>query len=114
MGLLNGSYKQQLFTYSKPLFWLQDLVHFVVVPALCLWLLARVGQVYPRNYGFVKIGRSWRIGELVYLCLLLTAVFWACYEPVSKVAYQLMTVTLPTFTYVGLVPDHPLGSLLNS
>ena len=112
ISLLNGTYKQQLFTYSKSLFWMQDLGHFVVVPALCLWLLARVARVYPRNYGFVKIGRSWRVGELVYLCLLLTAVFWMCYEPVSKAAYQLMTVTLPTFTYVGLVPEHPLGSFL--
>jgi membrane protease YdiL (CAAX protease family) len=49
--LLNGVFLGPAFSQSPWLFWLFDVLQFVIVPAVSLALLGRCGRLYPSDYG---------------------------------------------------------------
>jgi membrane protease YdiL (CAAX protease family) len=55
LGIANGWYLEAVYRYSAPLFWTLDLLHFMVVPAVCCWLLWKNAGVAPSRYGLGRI-----------------------------------------------------------
>ena len=112
LGLVNGLFKEVLYSYSVVLFWLQDFLHFVLLPLACLWLLAKRGGVYPKHYGFEGVGPKWTVTELISASVLICIVFWAAYDPVVGLFYRWFGEPQVTFSYAGTVPTQPLLGLL--
>jgi membrane protease YdiL (CAAX protease family) len=75
---LNGLYLASALRSSIALFWMLDLLQFVLVPALGFWMLWRAG-VRPSDYGLARIG-----GVMPYL--LVTAVFSIGYGTASALS----------------------------
>ncbi len=101
IGLLNGLYKEKLYTLDPLWFWLFDIFQFVVLPAGVLYALAKYAGVRPSHYGF----RLTTATGLVGLTLLATFLYWMAYEPVRQILWEALDDSPPRFTYLSVLPD---------
>ncbi len=104
LGLVNGYYKELLYTISPLAFWTSDFLNHVLIPIASLYFLARLGGIYPREYGFRNPSRntSWLkfVGITVFIC----CAFWLFYIPPTWIAGRILDSTLPDFTYYSIMP----------
>ena len=109
LSLGDGWYKARLHAHSPLAFWLADAGKFVVVPALSLWLLARLAGIGPAAYGM-----GWPRGAaraaLGAQALLATALLWAGYSLAGALAGRLLPgAPADAFGYEATLPDGGLA-----
>ncbi len=101
---MDGIYKGRLYALSPLAFWAADATKFVVVPALSLWLLARLGRIGPASYGLalpVRQAPETLAAETLGACVLL----WACYSLAQALAGLLLPGPPPwAFSYEDALP----------
>jgi len=102
-GLLNGSYQPSLLAAGAGWYWLADLAHFVLVPALLVAWLRRHGRWRPAELGLAWPDPRWGVGELAGLALASTLVFALCYEVGREALVALLPAAPPAPS-----PDVPL------
>ena len=70
--LVDGFWKAQLSKADPAIFWTVDVVEWIVLPALSLWLMHRAAPLSPRDYGVAWPGTS-RFFVALVLCTLTLA-----------------------------------------
>ena len=109
LSVVDGLYKARLHALSPLAFWAADAVKFVVVPALSLWLLARLARIGPARYGLalpVHQAPATLAAETLVACVLL----WACYWFAQRVAEMVLPGPPPGgFGYEDSLPQAGLG-----
>ena len=108
IGLMNGFYKESLYSLAPIWFWVVDAVQFVLIPSVALFALAYLGGVRPNRYGFRHIG----IANLILLTVLATLIFGLLYEPFSFFFSILLKTSVPEFTYKKIIPQSPVLHLI--
>jgi len=112
IGLLNGFYKDPLYSYSPAAFWIADGLNFVVLPIICLCGLAAFGRVFPRDYGFRAPDAFTSWGEFVGLSIFITFMFWLCYVPVTVILFSALGEHTRDFSYSNLLPKEWMPKFL--
>ena len=104
IGLLNGFYKESLYSFEPVWFWVADVAQFVLLPCSVFFALAHYGGVRPNRYGFRAMG----IGHLTGLTVLATFLFWLSYEPFTRLFSALLNASAPEFSYHSVIPQSPV------
>ena len=82
---LNGLYLAWALRHSAALFWILDLLQFIVVPGASLWALSRAG-VRPADYGLGRMVAPERRGRDVRAYAIVLVVFCITYGTASAVS----------------------------
>lgn len=77
-SLLNGFYNGPLYRLSPALFWLADVLLFVVLPIAIVYWLARFAYVRPRDYGLNVA--SLKGAQFLVTSLMFALILFAVYE----------------------------------
>ena len=109
---LNGAYLGAAFRAGAPLFWLLDLLQFVLVPLASVWALWRFAGVRPRDYGLGSLtgGRDAATALATYALVIVVFVYGyglarilALFVPWEWPATALI--------YSQVIPRNPAGAL---
>jgi len=103
--MLNGFWTAPLFQYSPTLYWTIDILSHFIVPLIVLYGLAKMYRLYPAGYGFIAPGGVTRWADLIGLTLIVGAMLWISYVPVSAMLGQLFGSELSAFTYFNVLPE---------
>jgi membrane protease YdiL (CAAX protease family) len=107
LGLLDDLYLGPLYQRGDMWFWAADFAQFVIVPALVVFLLIKIGSITPRNYGFRPFALDTHTVDIVGLCLFMCVVYWLSYEPVKRIASSFLSPYTGTFDYNSSLPQSP-------
>lgn len=112
LALLNHFYTARLFSEGVALFWLADLVHFILVPLLAWWLVLRPTGITAADCGLAwpvrTAGGSMDMGSTVFLAIALVAWTW----PVSRVLGLIFWDQCCVFQYQQTMPRAPAAAWL--
>jgi membrane protease YdiL (CAAX protease family) len=107
-GVLNGFYNEKLYAASTAVFWLLDVVHFVVLPSALLIYFRYCCNLRPADYGFIKPGPAYPLVELLGSCVF-TAIFmqmvYSVVHSASLNLFYMVGYLPPHFGYSAVVPD---------
>lgn len=103
--MLNGFWTAAVFRYSPAAYWAIDVLTHLIIPLTVLYGLAQYWQVFPRDYGFVKLRNTAKLVDVLGLTLVVGAMFWISYVPVSAMVGQLLGSELSSFTYFNVLPE---------
>lgn len=106
--IFDGFFRGPLHAFSPPLFWLFDLLKFVVVPAACLIWLARAFQVFPSQYGLRRIAHNESWWRFLGLTIVLAVGLSLVYRVALFLAWAIPTPWAITASYSTIAPDGPL------
>lgn len=104
VGLLNGLYLEHLAA-TPLLYWCADLAQWVLIPAICLYALARFAAIGPRAYGLRGPDAELPAGSLAVATVLACAVFALAYFGTSALAERWLPQAPPHFSYAHLIPS---------
>lgn len=112
-GLVNALYKEDLIARSPALYWLQDVLTFVVFPATGAMILARFGGLRPAGYGFQLRDPRWRGVDLFALTVLALVLAALSYGLGLKLGLSWWPAAEVTSRFETLLPsDFPSRLLL--
>ena len=103
--ILNGLWTKSVFEHSAVAYWALDAVSHFIIPLVALYLLAKFYRISPRDYGFTRLERTLGLLDLAGLTLLVGAMFWISYIPVSATLGRLLGSELSSFTYFNVLPE---------
>jgi len=107
IGLINGLYKEPLYNYSKVLYWLVDLAHFVVIPSILFLYLYKRFNVKPHSYGLIKPTRAYPLSEIIgasiFSAIILDLIYIATYEITYSIFINNGYIN-PAFNYHSVIP----------
>jgi membrane protease YdiL (CAAX protease family) len=107
--LMNGFYKEWLFSFGELFFWMADCLQVVAIPAACLVYLYLRVNIRPADYGLARPRDSDEWWRLISTTLGTTVVLYFTYNVVSQVAWMVSTAPPPEFTYHITVPEGAMG-----
>lgn len=109
---LNGFYLGAAFRASEALFWLLDLLQFVLVPLVSVWALSRLSGVRPRHYGLGPLAGEDGPAMAVATYALVIGVYVYGYG-LAKILALMLPWEWPAtaFFYTRAIPTHPGGAL---
>lgn len=103
-GLLNGLYLGHLA--DTPIaYWSADFAQWLILPAICLFALARFGAVAPAAYGLRAPSPDLPAIHLLGATVLATILFAGVYFGAKALAERWLPATPATFSYDALVPS---------
>jgi membrane protease YdiL (CAAX protease family) len=110
---LNGFYLGAAFRASEALFWLLDLLQFVLVPLASVWALGRLAGVRPRHYGLgaLRGGDGPFMAAATYVLVVVAYVFG---YGLAKILALMLPWEWPAtaFFYTRAIPTDPLAALV--
>lgn len=111
VGLLNGFYIEYLYSLRPGFFWAADILQFVLIPGVSVWLLYKYAHIGPWHYGFVPGGRRWWITTACW-SLLLVILCWPLLDYLVNRFQELFPASRPTFTFHSVMPEEPTARFL--
>jgi len=102
-GMVNGIYNSELANYPV-LFWVVDVVGWVILPALILLYIYKYYGIGLHDYGLVKITNSYQRREMTNWTVLATFMLGIYYFAFSWLAWKIIVVDTPVFAYKDMVP----------
>jgi hypothetical protein len=104
VGLLNGLYLGHLAD-TPFAYWSADIAQWLVLPAICLYALARYGAVGPAAYGLRGASPAFPARHMLAASVLASLVLAGAYFGTAALADRWLPATTPAFSYAGLVPS---------
>jgi membrane protease YdiL (CAAX protease family) len=107
---INGIYMAALARISVPLFWLADVIQWIVLPAVLLIFLAKRAALLPKDYGLDTAALRWRsliLGTLAVFATTSLAYFWA-----SKLSWQWLDQPTGYFSFPEVFPGGLMGNVI--
>jgi hypothetical protein len=101
--LFNGCYTQALARTSVLLFWLVDLIQWIVLPGTLLIILAKWAALLPKNYGLDTTTLRWQSPVSGTLAAFITMKL--AFSLTSKLAWQLLDHPKGVFDWTTVFPD---------
>jgi membrane protease YdiL (CAAX protease family) len=110
---LNGFYLGDAYRASPRLFWLLDVLQFVLVPAASVWALARFAGVAPRDYGLGALTGGQRPAAALAIYALVVFAYVFGYGVARLLAFFVgWEWHASGFDYSQAAPRNALGALL--
>jgi len=103
-GLVNGIYNSKLAEYPV-LFWVVDVLGWVVLPSLILLYLYKYYGICLHDYGLVKITGTYQRREILNWTVLATLLLGMYYFAFSWLTWKIITIDTPVFSYSNMVPE---------
>lgn len=104
-GLLNGLYKEALNILRPLVFWVADILQFVIMPIVVLAALWRYGQISPKEYGLGSRFGGMAHEKLFILTCAIALVLYLAYVSLSWIGWQLWWSPVASFTYHDVIPE---------
>jgi membrane protease YdiL (CAAX protease family) len=108
-GLVAGFYSE-LFMTNPGIFWIYDLINWIVVPGICLTIIIGSLKVKPADLGLVSI-RHENLTAHALGRLATTVVLFLSFVVVQAVFFRILPPTNTIFNYVDLIPKGALGKV---
>lgn len=105
-GMINGVYNGALAKMEPWLFWLVDVLGWIVLPSVILYYIYRYYGISLRDYGFTKLTSSNQRREIISWSFLATFILSIYYFSFGWLAWEFIAApTSPAFSYGGMVPE---------
>ena len=106
IALLDGYYLGELLRWNLAAFWLQDFIHWVIVPGcIVLWLRGR-WNISPPDYGL-----SWppaKVADLVWISIIVGIALYVAWFFPKRFAWTILDHPLPYFQLGDAMPTNEL------
>lgn len=112
IGLVNGLYKEALFNFSQAAYWLQDIAHFVIIPAALFYILSNTCGYKFKDFGLIKPSKGYPLAELLGASIFSAFILYVVYISVLVTSYHTLKEygqTAAYFNYNSVIPTGPLG-----
>jgi len=103
-GLFNGIYNSKLAEYPV-LFWIFDVLGWVILPSLILVYLYKYYGICLHDYGLAKTTNAFQRREMLNWAVLATFMLGMYYFAFSWLAWKVITIETPVFSYTNMVPE---------
>jgi len=104
-GLINGVYNGALATASPWLFWLLDVLGWLVLPSTILYYIYRYYGIGIRDYGLTKLTTPYQRREIFNWSFLATFILSIYYFAFGWLAWEFIAAPTTSFSYGGMVPE---------
>ena len=104
-GLINGVYNSLLARSSFMLFWLMDIIGWIILPSTILYYLYRYYGIRLHDYGLFPPGSTYQRREILIWSLIATAILSLYYFSFGWLAWRLIDVVPTSFSYGDMVPN---------
>jgi hypothetical protein len=107
--LLNGFYMAALARISVPLFWLADVVQWIVLPITLLATLSKKASLLPKNYGLDISALRWQSPIMGTLAVFVTT--GLALSMMRNLAWELLGQPTGFFSWSSVFPQGMLGTI---
>jgi len=104
-GLINGVYNASLSEASPLLFWLVDMLGWIVLPSAILYYIYRYYGIGLRDYGFTALNSAYQRREIISWSFLATFILSIYYFAFGWLAWEFIDSPISSFSYGGVVPE---------
>lgn len=104
-GMVNGTYNSSLAQISPWLFWLADIMGWIVLPSAILYYVYRHYGIGLRDYGFGKLTSVQQRREIINWSFLATFILGIYYFAFGWLAWAFIDATPPSFSYTKVIPE---------
>ncbi|MCK4743675.1 MAG: CPBP family intramembrane metalloprotease [Sulfuriflexus sp.] len=104
-GMINGVYNGALAQISPWLFWIVDVLGWIVLPSVILFYIYRYYGIGLADYGLKKFASASQRREIINWSFLATFILSIYYFSFGWLAREFVGVSSSLFSYAGMVPE---------